>query len=312
MKSGALVGFGYWGQNLLKALRHIRPSLKMYIFDKSIKARKSAFKDGFCVCSSLKEILESKEISFLIIATPPSTHYSLVNKGLDSNKNVLVEKPFGLYTEDKKPLFSMAKQKKKTLMVDYTYLYSPGFRKLKKLLANSKMTNYKSLRMNSGFPRQDTHVTEDLIIHDLSMLVELFSSLPLYGSCQPLVIDKSGVFQEAFVSLTGHKWRAWICASRVFSEKQRTVLVESSNKKIEFKERDGQTYIHLLDSGKYKNIQLENKTSLELMFKEFFNRMQKRSPSDDFLRYKKISTILMTLNRSMKLDGKSKKIHWKF
>ena len=132
MKSGALIGFGYWGQTLAKTFKQIHPSLKLYIFDNSLKTRKTALKSGFPVCSSLKDILKSKEISFLIIATPPVTHYSLVKKGLNSNKNILVEKPFGRSTENKDSLFKLARQKKRILMVDYTYLYSPGFQKPKR------------------------------------------------------------------------------------------------------------------------------------------------------------------------------------
>ncbi|MDE0091873.1 MAG: NAD(P)-binding domain-containing protein, partial [Oligoflexia bacterium] len=71
MKSGGLIGFGYWGQNLLRALKKIKPSLSLYVFDSSPKARRSTLEKGFFVCSSLTEIL-SKEISFLIIATPPA------------------------------------------------------------------------------------------------------------------------------------------------------------------------------------------------------------------------------------------------
>ena len=309
MKNGAVIGFGYWGQTLLKVLKQLKPSLNLLVFDTSKKARKSAVQKGFVVCSSLKEILESRKISFLIIATPPLTHYDLVRQGLDSNKHILVEKPFGLYTENQESLFQKARRKKKVLMVDYTYLYSHGFKKIKENLKGSKMTSYESLRMNFSFPRQDTNVIEDLIIQDLCMLIDLIPSPPLYCSCHPLNIKRPAVFQQAFVSITGKKWRAFIYGNRVFSEKQRTILVKSAKKAIEFKEKDRQTYIHFLNSGKI--IHLKNKNSLEVMFEEFFKRIKGQSHSNDSLRYKKISSLLAVLNKSIKFDGKNIKIHWK-
>ena len=308
MKSGGLIGFGYWGKNLLRALKKIKPSLSLYVFDSSSKARRSALEKGFFVCSSLTEIL-SKEISFLIIATPPATHASLVKKGLSADKNVLVEKPFGWHTDNKASLFKMAQKKKRVLMVDWTYLYSPGFKKLKELLAHSKMTSYESLRCNSEFARTDINVVDDLIIHDLAMLLDIAPSKPLYCSCQSLNVEKKAVAQQGIVSITGQKWRAFIYGSRVFSEKQRLVLVKSSKKEIEFKEASGQTYVRFLHEGKSKNAPVKNKSSLELMLEEFFNRIREPNHSSDLLRYKKISTLLTALNRSLNFNGKTIKIH---
>ena len=306
MRKGALIGFGYWGQILLKALKQFQPSLKMYVFDNSPKARKSAKDKAYLVCSSLAEIL-SKPADFLMIATPPDTHYSLVQKGLSSGKNILVEKPFGRPTDNQESLFKMAKKKQKTLMVDWTYLYSPGFKKLKELLARSKMISYESLRLNSEFARTDINVVNDLIVHDLAMLLDIAPSKALYCSCQSLNVEKKAVSQAALVSISGQKWRAFIYASRVFSAKQRLVLVKSSQKEIEFREEGGQTFVRSSSAGGGANV--SKKSSLELMFEEFFNQIGGISKADDFLRYKKISSLLKSLNESLNSNGKTVKIH---
>ena len=307
MKSGGLIGFGYWGQILLKTLKKSYPDLKMEIFDISLKARKSAVRKGHSVCSSLKDLL-SKDISFLIVSAPPCVHYSLVEQGLLAGKNILVEKPFGKLSKNKEPLFKLAKKQKKVLMVDWTYLYSPGFQKLKELLSSSKLVNYESLRCNSDFVRTDINVLEDLAIHDLAMLLDIAPSKPIYCSCQSLKLNKKTVSQEAMLSITGYKYKAFIYVSRVFSEKQRLVLVKSAKKKIEFKELGSKTLVRLLDSRKSKNIPVKNKTGLEIMFEEFFNRINNKSSKDDCLRYKKISSLLKALNKSLELDGKKIKI----
>ena len=322
MKSGALIGFGYWGQTLAKTFKQIRPSLRLYIFDNSLKVRKTALKNGFPICSSLEEILESKEISFLIIATPPVTHYSLVKKGLNSNKNILVEKPFGRSTENKDSLFKLARQKKRVLMVDYTYLYSPGFQALKESLKNSKMISYESLRLNSELARTDINVVDDLMIHDLSMLLEIAPSKPLHCSCYS-IDHKFKTEQQAFAFIYGNRWQASIFSSRVWTNKTRTVIVRSSKKTLCFEEKNKQTYLGDVIPTKAgisaipKNsngsvIVIKNKTSLELMFEEFFKRIESQIYNKDFQRYCKITNLLKALNQSIKQNGKDIKIHWKF
>ena len=308
MNNGALIGFGYWGKTLAKTLKQIKPSLDLYVFDKSVKARKSAVKNGFTVYASLKDILESQEISFLVIATPPSTHYSLVKKGLNSNKNVLVEKPFGWHTENKESLFHLAKQKNKVLMVDYTYLYSPGFQKLRDNLKKSKITSYESLRLNSELARTDTNVVNDLIIHDLSMLLEIIPSKPLYCVSHS-INQKYKIAQQAFILIYGKNWQASICGSRIWVNKIRTVIVRSTKKTLCFEEKTSKTFLSVLQSGNYKQLKIQNKTSLEFMFEEFFKRIQQQSWSNDFLRYKKISALLHAINKSM-IERTNIKIQW--
>ena len=304
---GALIGFGYWGKNLAKTLKQIQPSLNLYVFDKSPKIRKSALNSGFLICHSLEEILESKEISFLVIATPPDTHYSLVKKGLDSNKNILIEKPFGWNFEDKKPLFILARKKKKVLMIDYTYLYSPGFQKLKKCLKNSEIISYESLRLNPGFSRADINVVNDLMIHDLSMLEDIIPSRPLNCSCRPVKL-KNEIDQKAFAFIYGKNWQASIIANRVWTNKIRTVVIRTSRKTLCFEEKNKQTYLSYLKGKNEQKIKITTKTSMDLMFEEFFKRIESGIYIKDFKRYYNITSLLIALNKSMKLNGKNIRI----
>ena len=298
---GGVIGFGYWGKILCKNLRDSKKSL--IVFDISKQIRGEARRKGFQAADSLEQILRSDKIKFLIIATSPSSHDVLVKKGLEYNKHILVEKPFGSCWKDKTFLFRKAKKQNKVLMIDYSFIYSPGFQKLKELMMDSKMKSYESLRMNSQLPVWNTTLSEDLIIHDLSMLVEIIPSLPLYCSCQPLEMNNSDVFQTALVSITGSNWRSFIYASRAFSEKKRLVFIKSSKKDIEFREIDRKHFVRLIDTKDNKEICLKGKSSLEFMFEEFFNRISGKSELDDFVRYSKITSLLRALNESIQKNG---------
>ena len=304
---GALIGFGYWGQILAKNLKNSKKNLT--IFDISEKARRSVKKQDFKAVDSLEEILKSEELKFLIIATTPKSHYTIVKKALEYNKHILVEKPFGLLSEQKDSLFKRAKKIKKVLMIDYSFTYSPGFLELKKMMKGLKLKSYESLRMNEQLPIWNVALSEDLLIHDLSMLIELIPSPPpLYCICQSLEINDSSQTQTALISITGEIWRAFIYVSRTFSEKTRLVLVKSSKKTFEFKEIDRVNYIRPVDSRKAQPTPLTGKNSLENMFEEFFNRISGKSKSDDELKHKTISSLLKAINQSLEKNGKKTKI----
>ena len=305
---GALIGFGYWGQILAKNLKNSKENLT--IFDISEKARRSAKKQNFKAVDSLEEILKSEELKFLIIAAAPKSHYPIVKKALEYNKHILVEKPFGLLSEKKDSLFKRAKKIKKVLMIDYSFTYSPGFLELKKMMKGLKLKSYESLRMNEQLPIWNVALSEDLLIHDLSMLMELTPSPPLYCICQSLETNDSSQTQTALISITGEKWRAFIYVSRAFSKKTRLVLVKSSKKAFEFKEVDRVNYIRPVDSRKAQPTALTGKSSLENMFEEFFNRISGKSKSNDELTHKSISSLLKAINQSLEKNGKKTKIQW--
>ena len=130
------------------------------------------------------------------------------------------------------------------------------------------------------------------------MLVELIPSPPLYCLCQFLELDISKESQVALVSITGEKWRAFIYVNRVFSEKKRLILVKSSKKAFEFKERDRLPYIRTISLKNTEAKLLKGKSSLENMFEEFFKRIHGKSQKDDELKHKQISSLLKAINQS--------------
>ena len=308
MKKGGLIGFGYWGQILSKTLKKTEPTLSLCVFDISKKAQREAVKRNFQTASSLNELLSSNEISFLIVATPPHSHLPLVEKGLRAGKHILVEKPFGFCSQSKQTAFDLAETKKKVLMLDYTYRYSPGFQALKNHLKNTKMTSYESLRMGAGLARKDINVLEDLMIHDLSMLIELAPSKPLSCSCLPL--NPETTLQQAFVTVSGKNWQASLLSSRVFPKKIRTVVVRTLRSVVQFEEEGGKTFVSVFnknaDSLKSKNTEI--KTSLENMFSEFFKRINTGEWIKDKDAHTLISYLLKKLNKSMQLKGQNIKL----
>jgi len=86
--------------------------------------------------------------------------------------------------------------------------------------------------------------------------------------------------------------------NRVFSEKKRLILVKSSKKAFEFKERDRLPYIRTISLKNTEAKLLKGKSSLENMFEEFFKRIHGKSQKDDELKHKQISSLLKAINQS--------------
>ena len=192
-------------------------------------------------------------------------------------------------------------------MIDYTYLYSPGFQKLKECLKNSEIISYESLRLNSEFSRTDINVVNDLIVHDLSMLENIIPSKPLNCSCRSVNL-KNKIDQKAFAFIYGRNWQASIFASRIWTNKIRTVVIRTSRKTLCFEEKNKQTYLSYLRGKNEQKLKIKNKTSMGLMFEEFFKRIESGGYIKDFKRYYNITNLLIALNKSMKLNGKNIRI----
>ena len=85
-----LIGYGYWGTNLLRNFFAVKKCSVVKVCDfrkKRLELAKKLFPSIKTTCHD-KEIINDKEIQAIVIATPVSLHYSLAKKGL------LADKPF--------------------------------------------------------------------------------------------------------------------------------------------------------------------------------------------------------------------------
>ncbi len=128
----ALIGVGYWGSKL-----------KRYIEENEDFDLKS-------ICNSksdLHEVWNDKEITAVVIATHNDTHYSIAKSALLSGKNVLVEKPLALRTEECDELKQIALDKKLLLMVEYTYTFSKAVKKAQSIIKEDEIGNILGFEM---------------------------------------------------------------------------------------------------------------------------------------------------------------------
>ena len=183
MISFGVIGYGYWGPNIVRNLDSLEKASVSVVSDKLPAARARAQKAhyGIRVTADASEVISSTEIDAVAIITPVWTHFELAKAALENGKHVFVEKPFTSDSAQAEELINLAAVKNLKIMVDHTFLFTGAVRKIKQLLqegALGKLYYYDSMRVNLGLFQHDINVIWDLAPHDLSIMDYLIGERP--------------------------------------------------------------------------------------------------------------------------------------
>lgn len=182
-KQLALVGYGYWGPNLLRNFFDTPDCEVVYCCDKDLSKLKLIRKrfPSVITTTSYEEILADKDINAIVIATPTKFHFELAKQALEADKDVLIEKPMTLTSKESKTLVNLSKKKKRILMVDHTFLYNPAVIKIKEIINSGELGEIlyiDSTRANLGLFQKDSNVIFDLGSHDFAIFDYLLGKKP--------------------------------------------------------------------------------------------------------------------------------------
>lgn len=174
MLSIGIIGYGYWGPNILRNFQEAPGSQVLAVCDLDSKAlQKVTQKYPKITCTTAsEELIQNPNIDAIAIITPVSTHYELAKQALKAGKHVFVEKPFTSQSDEAKELIDLGKKKNLKIMVDHTFLFTPAVRKIKELMDFKTMGDliyYDSTRINLGLLQDDINVIWDLGPHDFSI-----------------------------------------------------------------------------------------------------------------------------------------------
>jgi predicted dehydrogenase len=179
----AVIGYGYWGPQIVRNFRHLDDCEVRLVCDKSSEALrrvKQAFPDVRVTCDA-REALCATDVDAVAVVTPVWTHFELAKAALENGKHVFVEKPFTSTTAQAEELIDLAAKKKLQIMVDHTFLFTGAVKKIRQLIdegALGKLYYYDSTRVNLGLFQHDVNVIWDLAPHDLSIMDYLINQKP--------------------------------------------------------------------------------------------------------------------------------------
>jgi predicted dehydrogenase len=249
-----VMGYGYWGPNIVRNLRSLEGCEVAGVCDPSAAARKrvQAAHPGVPVYSDARELITATDVDAVAVITPVWSHYELAKMALENGKHVFVEKPFTSKVSQAEELINLAAQKNLQIMVDHTFLFTGAVRKIKKLLdedALGKLYYYDSTRVNLGLFQHDCNVIWDLAPHDLSIMNHL------------LHCDVEAISATGQTHLNGHEDIAFITA--YFPEKMiahinvnwlspvkvRTTLIGGEKKMLVWNDLEADEKLKIYDKG---------------------------------------------------------------
>jgi predicted dehydrogenase len=250
-----VIGYGYWGPNIVRNFSTASGSQVAMVCDmnqQTLKKVKNMYPQ-VRVTSDCDELIKDPGIDAVAIATPVFTHHELAKKALEAGKSVFVEKPFTYTVAEGEELIELAEKKKLKIMVDHTFLYTGAVRKIKQLLEDNVLGDlyyFDSVRVNLGLFQHDVNVVWDLATHDIAIMDYLIGKKP-----QAVVATGSGHFDrglEDIAYLTFYYSRnviAHINVNWLSPVKVRTTLIGGQKMMLVWNDLEPDEKLKIYDKG---------------------------------------------------------------
>jgi predicted dehydrogenase len=249
-----VVGYGYWGPNVVRNLDRLDETKVVAVCDKSPAAQRKVAKayPDVRVTDDPAELMSSPDIDAIAVVTPVWTHYELAKAALQNGKHVFVEKPFTSSAAQAQELIELAARKNLKIMVDHTFLFTGAVQKIKQLLQDNalgKLYYYDSTRVNLGLFQHDVNVVWDLAPHDLSIIDHLIQRTPEAISATGQT-HLNGHEDVAFLTLYfPDKIIAHINVNWLSPVKVRTTLIGGEKKMLVWNDLEADEKIKIYDKG---------------------------------------------------------------
>lgn len=249
-----VIGYGYWGPNIVRNFVAQPGCQVVSVCDRSAEAlaRVASLYPAVQLTSDPDDILTSPEIDVVAVVTPVATHYQFARKALENGKHVFVEKPLTSTVREAEELVELAEKKDLRLMVDHTFLFTGAVRKMKELVDNGelgKLYYYDSTRVNLGLFQHDVNVVWDLAPHDLSIMDYVIGMEP-EGVVATGQTHFNGLENLAYITVYfPDKLIAHINVNWLSPVKVRTTLIGGEKRMLLWNDLDPDEKIKVYDKG---------------------------------------------------------------
>jgi predicted dehydrogenase len=251
----AVVGLGYWGPNLVRALHDIDGAEVSWICDLDPQ---NLTKIGrrFPACrqtTDVGEVLRDSSVEAIAVATPVSTHCGIASAALNAGKHVFVEKPLAASSREALTLIELAEERDLLLMPGHTFLYSPPVRTVRGLIDSGELGDVyfvSTSRVNLGLHQPDVSVAWDLGPHDFSILRYWLEETPTHVTALSRSCIIPGTPDIAFINLEfaskaiAHVEISWLAPGKL----RRTTIV-GSRKMVVYDDTSAAEPVRIFDTG---------------------------------------------------------------
>lgn len=254
MKVG-VIGYGYWGPNLVRNFAEIDGYEVKWCADQRSDRRALVKKryPSIGVTADAQEIFRDPAVDAVVIATPVSAHYPLAKQALESGKHVLIAKPMTRTVAEGEDLLELAQKKNLVLMVDHTFIYTGAVRKIKEFLDVGELGELyylDSVRVNLGLFQSDIDVLWDLAPHDLAILTYLVHAAPKFVSATGADHTGSGLVDVAYMTMHfENNFIAHVHANWLSPVKIRQMLIGGSRRMLVYNDMEPSEKVRVYDRG---------------------------------------------------------------
>ena len=250
-----VIGYGYWGPNLVRNFAECRGAAVRMVCDQKAERLQQVERryPGVKVTTSPSELIHDPSVDAVVVATPVVHHFELAMMALRAGKHVLVEKPMASSSDQAARLIDEAAARRVVLMVDHTFVYTGAVGKMRELTAAGELGDiyyYDSVRINLGLFQPDVNVLWDLAVHDLSIMDYVLPQRPVAVSATGLAHVAGKPHNIAYMSmffdsnLIAHVHANWLSPVKV-----RRTLLGGSRRMVVFDDLEASEKVKVYDRG---------------------------------------------------------------
>jgi predicted dehydrogenase len=250
-----VVGYGYWGPNLVRNFSEVPDARVVAVADLE-PSRLTAVQRRYPwirTVGSFREVAHDPAVDAVVVASPASSHFEVALESLHSGKHVLVEKPMAAKAEQAARLIDEAARRGLVLMVDHTFVYTSAVRKIRELTESNALGEiyyYDAVRTNLWVPRRDVNVVWDLAVHDVAIMDHILPRRPHVVSAVGVVHLPGSHENIAYLTLLfengtlGHIHVNWLAPVKV-----RRTLIGGSRRMIVYDDMEVTEKVKVYDRG---------------------------------------------------------------
>jgi predicted dehydrogenase len=249
-----VIGYGYWGPNLVRNFSDLPNVDLRWVCDLQTErlARLRTRYPAVQITEDFEAVLSDPKVHAVAIATPVSTHFNLAMRALRAGKSVFVEKPITSTAEQAERLIGEADRRGLIVAVDHTFIHTGAVKKLRDVIRKDlgDVYYYDSVRVNLGLFQHDVSVMWDLAVHDLSIMDFVLKDRPSAVSAVGMSHVPGSPENIAYLNLhfdcklIAHVHVNWLAPVKI-----RRTLVGGSNKMVVYDDLEPSEKIKIYDSG---------------------------------------------------------------
>ena len=262
-----VIGYGYWGPNIVRNF-FATPDCTVRMVADGRSERLNLLAKTFPSIQGVRDaedIIGSKEVDAIVIATPVHTHFELAKRSLLQGKHVLIEKPMTSSVREADELIELATKKGLTLMADHTFLYTGAVQKMKEIIQTEVIGTplyFDSSRINLGLFQPDINVLWDLAPHDISILTYLITEIPESINATGISHTRNKIENIAYLTVNyNSNFIAHFVCSWSSPVKVRQTLIGGDKKMILYNDLEPSEKVRVYDTG-YNHKTEEDRTRI--------------------------------------------------